>query len=160
MRAVGLILLILSLSAGSCFAQAPPVCPWLSTGSAADALGGPVRLDLHLEGSSLGTCRFVSGSGSDQAAIQITIVKVDTHACPAGSTRMVGLGNEAVECRRTGAGTPSLATIAGRVRDVYFVIGMSSSHEDPMASPVLHRGDPDHPSVLELVAEQVVGNLY
>lgn len=157
MRAVWLMLL---LTTGSCLAQTPAVCPWLSIGSAADALGGPVQLDLHLEGSSLGTCRFISGSGSDQKSIEITIGKVDTHACPAGSTRMVGFGNEAMECRRTNVDSPSTGLITGRVRDVYFVVGIRNPHEDPIASPPIHRGDPDHPPVLELVAEQVVGNLY
>jgi hypothetical protein len=157
MRAVWLILL---LSTGSCFAQTPTVCPWLSTGSAAKALGGPVELDLHLQSSSLGTCRFINGSGADQESIEITIGKVDTHACPAGSTRMVGFGNEAVECKQTSSGRPALSVIAGRVRDVYFVVGIRNPHDDPMAVPPMHRGDPDHPAVLELVAEQVVGNLY
>jgi hypothetical protein len=157
MRAVWLILL---LTTASCFAQTPTVCPWLSTGSAAEALGGPVQLDLHLDSSSIGTCRFISGSGADQESIEITIGKIDTHACPSDSTRMAGLGNEAVECKRTSAGSQVTGLIAGRVRDVYFAVGIRNPHEDPMAAPPMHRGDPEHPPVLELVAEQVVGNLY
>ena len=92
--------LILMLSAGSCFAQTPAVCPWLSVGSAADALGGPVESDLHIESSSQGTCRFLHGSGTEQESIEITIGKIDTHACPAGSAKLVGFGKEAVECKK------------------------------------------------------------
>lgn len=157
MRAVWLIVL---LSAGGCFAQTPSVCPWLSAGSAADALGGPVQLDSHVESNWQGTCRFTRGSGPDRQSIEVTIGKIDTHACPLTSTRMVGLGNEAVECKQTTTGNASTSLIAGRVRDVYFLVGIRNLQDVPMAAPPSHRGDPDHPSVLEVVAEQVVGNLY
>jgi hypothetical protein len=152
--------LVLMLWSGSCVAQAPAVCPWLSTGSAAEALGGAIKTDIHIESNAEGTCRFIRGAGNDQESIEITIGKTDTHACPAGSPKKVGLGNEAVQCKITPTGGPSLEMITGRVRDAYFVVGIRNSHEDPAASPAMHRGDTEYPSVLDLVAEQVVGNLY
>jgi hypothetical protein len=146
------VLLALMLSTGACLAQTPSVCPWLSTGSAADILGGPVEPDLHIDNSSQGSCRFIRGSGTEQGVIEIIIGKADTHACTAGSTKIVGLGNEAVECKKTNAGGHDTDRIAGRVRDVYFVVDVSPA--------TMHLRDPANPSALERVAEQVVGNLY
>ncbi|HEY2468811.1 MAG TPA: hypothetical protein VGI45_13360 [Terracidiphilus sp.] len=153
--------LILLLSSISCFAQNPVVCPWLSTGSAAEALGGVVELDVHIESSSQGMCRFIHGSGTEQKSIEITIGKVDTHACRAGSNKMIGLGNEAVECDLTSAGNLVLNLIAGRVRDAYFVVAIRNPRGTSADSPgTVGHGDPDRAPILERVAEQVVGNLY
>lgn len=158
MRAVWLILI---LSSSGCVAQAPAVCPWLSTGSAAEALGGPVETDLNIENSSQGTCRFTHESGNEQESIEINIGKLDTHPCPADSAKIVGLGNEALECRMTKADGPVLELIAGRVRNIYFVVAIKNPHAKSTANPeAAYRGDPAKVHILELVAEQVVGNLY
>ncbi|HTW30443.1 MAG TPA: hypothetical protein VMD76_02120 [Candidatus Sulfotelmatobacter sp.] len=156
------VCLILMLSAGSCFAQTPvAVCPWLSTGSAAQALGGQVETDFQIESNWQGTCRFTRGSGTDRESIEITIGKVDTHACSAGSAKVVGLGNEAVECKAANPGGLALEVIAGRVRDVHFVVGITNPHRASTTTPAAtHRGDPEKVPVLEVVAEQVVGSLY
>jgi hypothetical protein len=151
----------LILWSGSCFAQPAATCPWLSTGSAAEALGGALETDVQIENSTQGTCRFIRGSGNDQESIEISIGKIDTHVCPPASPKKVGLGNEAVQCRMAPAGRPALEMITGRVRDVYFVVGIRNAHEYPSPSwETMHRGDPEPSPVLDLIAEQVVGNLY
>lgn len=149
--------LILMLCAGTCFGETPTVCPWFSIGSAATLLGGTVAQDLHIDSNGQGTCRFTR----DQQSIEIRIGKVETHACPGRSTRMIGLGNEAVQCKLTNAAGQEENAIAGRVRDVYFVISV----RDPQTSPAppttsTQYDDPESVSVVARVAEQVVGNLY
>lgn len=152
-----IVWLILMLYAGTCFAQTTTVCPWFSIGSAATLLGGTVAQDLHIDSNGQGTCRFTR----DQQSIEIRIGKVETHACPGGSTRMIGLGNEAVQCKRTNAAGLEENAIAGRVRDIYFVIGFRDPQTSPAASPTSTQYvDTENVSVVARVAEQVVGNLY
>lgn len=154
-------LLISVLSTGVCAAQTPAVCPWLSTGSAAIVLGAPVTLSVDVEGNQQGNCRFTREFDGKVRALEITIGKEDTHVCPPDSTRLVALGNEAVQCKSTNAKGLGLDVIAGRMRDVYFAVSTSnvldaatvpSAHEPPF--------DPYSASVLERVTEQVVGNLF
>jgi hypothetical protein len=155
------LLLILVLSSGVCAAQTPAVCPWFSTGSAENVLSGTVALTLHVEGGLQGMCRFTRTAGSEQQVIEINIGKVDTHACPSGGTKLTALGNEAVQCRDASAGGQPLDVIAGRVRDIYFVVSMGNL-PGVATVPTGPAGSRDSysASVLERVAEQVVGNLY
>ena len=153
--------LVLIFSAAGCLAQSPQACPWLSTGSAIEALGGPVGVDSHVDNDRQGTCRFARGTGKEQQSIDVTVGKVDTHPCSAGSAMVIGLGNEAVECKVANSGGTTLEIIAGRVRDIYFLIAMKSPGErEPSSPPARYPGDRDNASVLKRVAEQVVGNLY
>jgi hypothetical protein len=66
-----------------------------------------------------------------------------------------------VEC--TSANTPNqrMDIIAGRMRDVYFVVEIDNSPSVPAApSSSANPSDQYAPSILERVAEQVVGSLY
>jgi len=144
-----------------CPAQTPLVCPWFSTGSAAGTLGGPVTLSAHVDALSQGSCTFTRQSGSEAATLEIVIGKIDTHACPQGSPKLIALGNEATQCRSTNTQGQSLDVIAGRMRQVYFVVNLTKV-PDAATSSALPEGkrDPYAASLLERATEEVVGNLY
>jgi hypothetical protein len=101
----------------------------------------------------------MSQSGGDTKMLRILVGKVDKHVCPPKSTQLKALGNEAVQCRRRDAQGHPWDVIAGRMRDVFFVV--TSIVPDAAAMPKAD-GPPTDPygaSTLERVAEQVVGNL-
>jgi len=141
-------------------AQKPASCPWFSSGSAQAVLGGPVLSNLQVEGNAEGSCEFASQSSGNRRTLRILAGKADTHACPPGSTQLKALGNEAMQCRRTDAQGNRWDVIAGRMRDVFFVVSMSNV-PDAVAAPSAEgrAADPHSASILERVAEQVVGNL-
>jgi hypothetical protein len=94
-------------------------------------------------------------------SLEIIIGKEDTHICAEGSTKLIALGNEAVQCKSSNATGESLNIIAGRMRNVYFAVSIGNS-PDGAAVPS-EPGGPTGPyaaSALERVTEQVVGNLY
>jgi hypothetical protein len=139
-------------------APAATLCPWFTNGSAERVLGGSVALTAKVDGSFSGSCRFTHQTGDAMRAIDVLVGNADTHACPPNATKLKTLGNEAVQCTATGDGNYS---IAGRIRDVFFVITLShvpDAVREPSANA--RPSDPYHATVLEQVAEQVVGNLY
>ena len=138
-------------------AQAPVVCPWLSTGSAEVALGGDVTVTAHSEDNWHGECHFTRQTGGPAQTLDIRVSKVKSHPCPDGSAKLTALGNEAVQC------SPSerTDTIAGRVRDAWFDVTITgvpgATRETPSNT---RRSDPYGATMLERLAEQVAGNLY
>ena len=154
-------LLILMISTAVCAAQAPVVCPWFSTGSAETVLGGTVTLSSHVEGVRQGICRFTRESEGSVRMISIVIGKEDTRGCPQGSASLAALGNEAVQCTSQGARGQRVDVIAGRVRDVYFVVGIGNVPDATTVPAAPARpSNPFSASILERITEQVVGNLY
>lgn len=150
---------LLVVTASVTAAQQPATCPWLSSGSAQTVLGGAVSLHLQMEENAQGICEFASQSGEPKI-LRIMVGKTDKHVCPPESTQLKALGNEAVQCRRTDQRGHSWDVIAGRMRDVFYVV-TTSNVPDALAIPATE-GDPADPysaSILERVAEQVVGNL-
>jgi hypothetical protein len=142
-------------------AQQPALCPWLSTGSAATALGGDVVVTAHSENNWQGSCRFTRQTSGSTQAIDIQVSKENSHPCPGGSTRLKALGNEAVECLRLTSAGEHADTLAGRVRDAWFEVTMTGVTEATREPPVnAHPADPYSATMLERIAEQVVGNLY
>jgi hypothetical protein len=161
MTLMRIALLISFFSTGICAAQAPIACPWLSTGSAAVALGGAVTLSAHVESNQQGMCGFSRESDGKVKVLEITIGKEDTHPCPLGSAKLSGLGNEALQCKNSKANGLCLDVIAGRMRDVYFVVSIGNVPDAASVPPATERPfDPYGASLLERVAEQVVGNIY
>lgn len=155
-----IVVLLSVLSTGVCAAQTPPVCPWFSTGSATSVLGGPVELSSHVEDNSQGMCRFTRASGGEKESLVITIGKENTHACAQDSAKLVALGNEAVQCKNTDAQGQTLDVIAGHVRQLFFVVSAANIPDAAKAPSAMVPPDPYAASVLERIAEQVVGNLY
>lgn len=155
------VFLLMIASATSALAQTAAVCPWLTIGSAATVLGGDVILTAHVEGNFAGSCRFTRQAGETTQSIEVLVGKIDTHTCQQGSTKLKALGNEAVQCRRMISSRAKADTIAGRVRDVYFVVTMTNVPEATREQPAdAHPSDSYGASMLERVAEQVAGNLY
>jgi hypothetical protein len=141
-------------------AQQPATCPWFSSGSAQAVLGGPVSLHFQAEENGQGLCEFTVQSGERTKMLRIVVGKIDRHPCPPESRQLKALGNEAIQCRRTDEQGHPWDVIAGRMRDVFFVV-TTSNVPDAVATP---KGDgpptdPYSASILERVAEQVVGNL-
>lgn len=159
MRAALAIWVVVSTAA--CAAQTPALCPWLSTGSAELVLGAPVTLSAHVEGVRQGTCSFMRPSAGRMGTISIAVGKEDTHACPQGSARLAALGNEATQCTSHDTHGQPTDVIAGRMRDIYFVVGIANVLDAATVPEAPTRSsNPFSASILERIAEQVVGNLY
>ena len=141
-------------------AQSDGVCPWFTTGSAAKVLGGEVTLTAHVAGDWDGSCVFMRKTGATVQTIEILVGKTNTHPCPESSRHLRAVGNDAVQCRRAGGPDQSRDIIAGRVRDVFFVVSMIAGSADSPNSPDAHWPDSNPASLLERVTEQVTGNLY
>jgi hypothetical protein len=156
---IALVLIVAGCPAAA--EQTPALCPWLSTGSAATALGGDVTVAAHSENNWQGSCHFTRRTAVSTQAIDIKVSNTNSHPCPGGSTKLKALGNEAVECRRsTSPGEPA-DTIAGRVRDVWFEVTMTGVREAARdASANAHPAAPYGATMLEQITEQVVGNIY
>ncbi|MGB6687116.1 MAG: hypothetical protein WBE76_04670 [Terracidiphilus sp.] len=154
-------LLLTIVPSATALAQTANRCPWFSSGSAAKILGGNISLVANADGNWDGSCHFIRSDEGKPASIDILIGKVDTHPCPQGSVKINALGNEALQCSHPTLGSQHVDVIAGRMRDVYFVVSMT---DVPNATRQLpsdsHLSGPFGASLLERVAEQVVGNLY
>jgi len=140
-------------------AQSTPACPWFTSGTAAKFLGGEVTAAVHAENNFEGSCTFIRQPGSQ--TIEVLVSKTNSDPCPKSSPIVKALGNEAVQCRRTNPQNQIMNTIAGRVRDVYFVVTMINvpdATREP--SPDTRPADPYSASLLERAAEQVAGNLF
>jgi hypothetical protein len=138
-------------------AQSSQACPWLNAGTAAKILGAEVAVTAHSDSNWSGSCRFVT-STAPAASIEILIGKTDTHPCGDGATPLTAIGNHAVLCSSQDASHRDVQTVAGRVRDVWFVVMLAtpSAPAEPVRSP----SEPAMPPAIELLAEQVSGNLY
>ncbi len=156
-----IVLLILLLSSVTCAAQTPATCPWFSAGSAVSVLGGPVVSNIHVKSNSQGMCHFSRTSGDEKKFLDILIGRENPNACAQGGTKRTALGNEAVQCKSTNTEGQGLDVITGRMRNVYFVVSIGNV-PNASAAPPGPNGSPDpyEASMLERVAEQVVGNLY
>lgn len=159
---VRLVILLSTIAPGvACMGQAVTACPWLTSGTAANLLGGDVTVAARVEGPFAGSCSFTRRSGESSPSIEILVGPADTHPCPQGSARLKAIGNEAVQCRRAPSPSQQSDIIAGRIRNVYFVVTLTdvpgATTQEP-ADPRL--ADAYGASALERVAEQAVGNLY
>jgi hypothetical protein len=142
-------------------AQAPAVCPWLATGTAASVLGGEVSVTAHADRIGQGECHFSRQYDGKVHSIDVRVSKVNDHPCPEGSEKLGALGNEAMQCRRLPAKNEETDILVGRVRDVFFMVSISNVPEVARKSDDPHSpNDPFGASLLEKVAEQVAGNLF
>lgn len=133
-------------------APAGPVCPWLTAGSAAHALGGDVSVTVTVSNGNEGSCRFSRQDGSANA-LEIVVAKNVAATCPAGSPKLIGIGNEATRCRIPGTRGDTAEMLSSRVRDLHFSIVLREQKRS--AKP----GDTQD-DALEQLGEQVAGNLF
>ena len=126
--------------------QQPPVCPWLTQGSAAKYLGGDVSLKLSSPGTPKRFCRFVQEQS--QESLEILVSKDALLSCPAASAALRGVGNQASMCKGPGA---RAEMVSGRVRDFFFTVTHTSRAKKTSSA---------QDDALAQIAEQVAGNLF
>jgi hypothetical protein len=131
---------------------AQPICPWLTAGSAAHALGGDVSVTVTVSNGNQGSCRFSRQDGSADA-LEIMVAKGVAAACPADSPKLVGIGNEATRCRIPATHGETAEMLSSRVRDLHFYIVLREQKRS--AKPADTQDD-----ALEQLGEQVAGNLF
>jgi hypothetical protein len=135
------VFLGLSLSAqNSPPSSADPVCPWLTEGSAAKVLGGPVQVILNVASATQGTCTFVK-TARPQERLKVLVGAGNIPSCPPGSARVIGVGNQASRCHLP----HSAQMISGNVRAVDMAITLSGNQTE---------------DAIQHIAEQVAGNLF
>lgn len=127
-------------------------CPWLTVGSAARALGGDVDVAMTGANAEAGTCRFLRRDAA-MDSLEIAVSKDPLPICPAGSRKLVGIGNEAAQCKLTAAHGEMAEMVSGRVRELHFTLILHGQKRDAKAS------DPQD-DALGWLAEQVAGNLF
>lgn len=120
-----------------------PTCPWVTEGSAAKVLGGPVHAILNVASPTQGTCTFVK-TARPQEQLKILVGAGNIPSCPAGSAKVIGVGDQASRCHLP----HSAQMISGRVRTVDMAITLSSSSANQSEDAI------------EQIAEQVAGNLF
>ena len=123
-------------------------CPWLTEGSAANALGGKVRVILSIASFTQGTCTFVK-TEDPQDQLKIFVGAANVPSCPAGSAHVIGVGVQASRCRLPLASEGLTEMISSRVREINLAVTVSTNKpEDPTEAAI------------EQIAEQVAGNLF
>jgi hypothetical protein len=154
------VLFIIGVSAVTAKAQTVTQCPWLTSGTAERFLGGEVSVTTRVDGTTKGACSFVHQAGTSSSSIEILVGPEGTHACSKDGAKLRGLGNEAVECHHNIA-TQQSDQIAGRIRNIYFLVTMTNVPGATTREPSDPRlADSFGASPVERLAELVVGNLY
>jgi hypothetical protein len=129
-------------------------CPWLTSGSAAHTLGGEVSVTAKVTNTGEGSCSF-SRQQSPPDSLEVLVSRATLAVCPADSTGLKGIGNEALTCRLKGSRNEAVEMISSRVRDLHFTVTLTARGRKTTTKPA----DP-HDDALEQIAEQVAGNLY
>ena len=145
-----------------CHAQA--TCPWINAATAQGIVGGAVTATVKISEHGFGICNF---SRQQKAAVHELRISVNSMTdvpkqfpiylaqCPPKSTPLPAIGNEAVMCCIQGQGDEYAEMVVGRVRDLAFVVSVSSSIQNaPSMTPETRR------ERASLVAEQVAGILF
>jgi hypothetical protein len=160
MRSRDLLLCLFAIAGAMTHAQSPSpaplptACPWMTQGSAARALGAEVSVTLNLIASGEGSCTF-SRMQEPGAFLKVEVSRSALPTCSADSTKLKGVGNEALRCALPGSGDQGGEMIGGRVRDLHFVITFEPRGKKGLTNPANAQED-----ILQLVAEQVAGNLF
>jgi hypothetical protein len=134
--------------------RADPVCPWLTQGSAAAMLGGDVSAVIKLTPPDQGSCAFSRREGTTTYVLEVVVENASHTICPPTSTKLPGIGNEAVACRLQRSPNEAVEVISSRVRTLYFTVSLTSRGPSKPTSPLDNQKD-----IVERAAEQVAGNL-
>lgn len=134
--------------------SAPTTCPWLTAGTAAGALGGDVVANVSATSAFEGTCRFERRDDAKEY-LAIRVSAAPLAACPAGSTPLHGIGNDAERCRVSASRGVTEEMASGRVRDVHFTVVIANRTDRKNAQPP----DPND-DTLARMADEVSGNLF
>ncbi len=132
----------------------PATCPWLTAGSVAKVLGGNVSVSVSATDSDDGSCKFLKLQDS-RNSLEVQVSKTNLAGCPGEHTKLIGIGNEAAQCRLPGSHGETIDMVTSRVRDVHFNVTLTIfGQRVPAKVPY----EPEVP--LEQIAEQIAGNLY
>jgi hypothetical protein len=129
------------------------ICPWLTQGTAARALGGDVSVTVQMTNAVEGSCRFLRHDSRDSLIVLVS--KTDVSKCLKASSNLRGIGNEAVRCTVPGSRGEEVEMINSRIRDLHFNVTRSFHRERTSAKATDLQDD-----ALEQVAETIAGNLY
>ncbi len=155
MRSRDFLICLFAVAGAVSHAQSPATaCPWVTQGSAARALASEVSVTAQVSDAGEGWCNF-SRTQQPNAFLKVEVSKTVLPSCGVGSTKLKGVGNEAMRCALPGSGDQGGEMISGRVRDLHFVITLEPRWKK---SPT-NAGDAQE-DILQLVAEQVAGNLF
>ena len=146
-------LLSLALLSASAL-RAEPVCPWLTQGSAAAMLGGNVSAVIKLMLSNQGSCSFTLQQGATTYVLEVVVEITPSTACPPASSKLSGIGNEAVACRLQRSPNEFVDVVSSRVRALYFTVSLTIRGTTTSPTPLDKQRD-----IVERAAEQVAGNL-
>ena len=134
-------------------ARAQQACPWLTEGTAATLLGGPVASDVHAPSASEGSCVFTRGVERDAIVLRIEAGKVTVTECAAGEA-LRGIGDEAWRCAMD-TGGEHREVIRGRVRATKILLMLTvRGGGTKLLSRDVQR------SAVEQAAEEVAGSLF
>jgi hypothetical protein len=156
-----LLLLLFAVSVGAqskagSYDNAQPAtatCPWLTTGTAASALGGEVAATMSVTKPAEGTCRFARRDDAMEF-LEIRVSAAPLAACPAGSPALHAIGNEAERCRVSASRGITEEMASGRVREIHFTVTMAGRGNRHVAEPT------DSDDTLARMADEVAGNLF
>lgn len=129
-------------------------CHWLTSGTAANVLGGDVTATISGSDMNEGSCRFVRRDAS-MGSLEIHVSAQPLRGCPAGSAPLHGIGNEAQRCVISREHGMAEDMASGSVRNLHFSVTLSlpgnrrsGKNADPADDPVAR------------IADEVAGNLY
>ncbi|MHB1700097.1 MAG: hypothetical protein ACYCSN_08140 [Acidobacteriaceae bacterium] len=134
-------------------AQAQQACPWLTEGTAAKLMGGPVTANIHAMSAGEGSCVFTRGTASDAVVLRIEAGHGAPAACAAGE-RLRGVGDDALRCA-TDEADGHREMIQGRVRTTQFALTLTVRGD---GGRLLSRDA--QRSAAEQAAEEVAGSLF
>lgn len=129
-------------------------CPWLTQGSAATALGGPVTASVQVSDAGEGSCTFTRQDRT-QNSLKVVVQSAAQNPCPAESSKLKGIGNEAVLCKVQQSSSEWTEMVVSRVRELHFSVSLSLHGKNPQTGET--GGSQD---VVKQIAEQVAGNLF
>lgn len=135
-------------------AQTAP-CPWLTEGTAAELLSGPVAVATRILPAGDSTCAFTRQQGAATSVLEISITASDHSICPPNSMKLPGIGNEAVFCTPNHPPNEITDIVSGRARNLYFAVRLTIT-----GKPSTTLSHAMRQSLLEQAAEEVAGNLY
>lgn len=127
-------------------------CPWLTEGTAADALGANVTVTVA-GNSSDGSCRFARSDGV-MDFLEIHVGAGSLLACPPGSLPLRGVGNQAQRCRMAGPHGMMEEMASGSVRALHFTVTLTGRATRGSGKPS------ESDDNLARIADEVAGNLY
>jgi hypothetical protein len=162
MRRVNTVLGLAILMAGVCHGQTK--CPWINEATASAILDGPVKMTVKTNNPGHGICQFSRQQPGVLRQLRISVDMMSSvpkqfptylAQCRSKTTPLQAIGNEAVMCAIERRKSEYTESVVGRVRDLAFTVGVSSSVEnDPSMTAEMRR------EKANLVAEQVAGMLF